>query len=74
MRVMLDANILLDSLILESSGLPRAGKIASEQLIQLCDNGVHQGLVAWHTLPILAYYRRRQHTAQDTATMIDTLL
>ncbi len=74
MRVMLDANVLLDSLILESSGLPRAGKASSEQVIMLCDSGVHQGMVAWHTLPILAYYHERQHTSQDTAMMMDTLL
>ena len=46
MRVLLDANVLLDSLVLEASGLPRAGKAASEQVLTLCDSGVHQGLVA----------------------------
>jgi hypothetical protein len=60
MRVMLDANILLDCLILESSGLPRAGKPASDQVLTLCDQGVHQGVVAWHTLPIVAFYHGRQ--------------
>ena len=55
MRVLLDANILLDCLILEANGQPRAGKAASERLLELCDSGVHAGLVAWHTLPILAY-------------------
>ena len=55
MRVLLDANFLLDCLILESTGLPRPGKAASERLLECCDMGVHTGLVAWHTLPILAY-------------------
>ena len=31
MRVMLDANVLLDCLVLEASGLPRPGKAASDQ-------------------------------------------
>jgi hypothetical protein len=60
--------------VLESSGLPRAGKATSERVLTLCDTGVHWGLVAWHTLPIVAYYHERQHSAQDTAAMMDTLL
>jgi hypothetical protein len=56
MRVLLDANVLLDCLVLEASGQPRAGKAASDQVLTLCDTGVHYGLVAWHTLPIVAYY------------------
>lgn len=74
MRVLLDANVLLDCLVLESSGQPRTGKMGSDQVLMLCDSGVHQGMVAWHTLPILAYYYERQHTAQDTALMLDSLL
>ncbi len=74
MRVLLDANVLLDCLVLESSGLPRSGKLASDQLLTLCDTGVHQGLLAWHTLPIVAYYYQRQHSADDTGAMIDALL
>lgn len=74
MRVLLDANILLDCLVLESSGLPRSGKDSSEKVLMLCDTGVHQGMVAWHTLPILAYYHERQHSSQDTAMMMDALL
>lgn len=74
MRLLLDANILLDSLVLESSGQPRSGKVASEQVLMLCDSGLHHGMVAWHTLPILAYYHERQHTAHDTALMMDSLL
>lgn len=73
-RIFLDANILLDSLVLESDGLPRIGKVASDQIINLCDAGVHHGLVAWHTLPIIAYYHGRQNTPDDTAKMIDELL
>ena len=74
MRVMLDANVLLDCLVLESNGLPRTGKAASEQVLVHCDNGVHHGLVAWHTLPIVAYYHGQQNTTQDTAAMMDTLI
>lgn len=61
MRVMLDANVLLDCLVLETSGQPRAGKSASDHLLGLCDRGIHLGLVAWHTLPIVAYYHGRQN-------------
>lgn len=74
MRVLLDANILLDCLVLEASGLPRSGKAASDQVLTLCDTGTHHGLVAWHTLPIVAYYHERQHTMQGTTAMMDTLL
>ena len=74
MRVLLDANILLDCLILETTGLPRPGKAASERLLELCDVGVHTGLVAWHTLPILAYFYGRQHSTEETGAMIDGLL
>ena len=74
MRVFLDANVLLDCLVTEASGLPRAGKPASDQLLLLCDSGVHQGLVAWHTLPIVAYYHGRQNASERTAEMMDELL
>ncbi len=74
MRVMLDANVVLDCVVLEATGLPRLGKAASEQVLTLCDQGVHDGLVAWHTLPILAYYHSRQNAADETAAMMDTLL
>ena len=74
MRVLLDANVLLDCLVLEQSGAPRPGKPASERVLTLCDTGIHDGLVAWHTLPILAYYHGRQYPAQDTGAMMDELL
>ena len=74
MRLLLDANVLLDSLVLESTGLPRAGKAASDQVFDLCDRGLHQGLVAWHTLPILSWYHGKQNSAVDTADMLDALL
>ena len=74
MRVLLDANVLLDCLILEASGLPRAGKAASDQVLMLCDLGMHQGLVAWHTLPIIAYYHGKTNAPQDTGAMLDGLL
>ncbi len=74
MRLLLDANVLLDCLVLEANGQPRAGKLASDQLIDLCDRGVHEGWGAWHSLPIVTYYHRRQNSAHDTAAMIDLLL
>ena len=74
MRILLDANVVLDCLVLESSGLPRGGKAASDRILDLCDLGVHHGLVAWHTLPIVAYYHQRQNGSQATAAMIDALL
>jgi hypothetical protein len=39
--------------------------------MDLCDAGVHHGLVAWHTLPIIAYYHGRQHSPAETAAMMD---
>ena len=43
-------------------------------MLTLCDTGIHHGLVAWHTLPIVAYYHGRQNTGQETAAMMDMLL
>ena len=74
MRILLDANILLDCLVLESNGLPRTGKSASDELLGRCDTGQHHGLVAWHTLPIIAYYFGKQHNAEDTGNMMDSLM
>lgn len=74
MRLLLDTNILLDCLVMEKSGLPRAGKAASGELLTRCDNGIHQGLMAWHTLPIVAYYFRKENTPQDTGIMMDNLM
>lgn len=74
MRLLLDANVLLDCLILESSGLPRVGKEASARILDLCDRGQHQGLVAWHTLPIISYYHGRQNPLDQTAALMDALL
>ncbi|HCN30716.1 MAG TPA: hypothetical protein DIT64_18725 [Verrucomicrobiales bacterium] len=74
MRVMLDANVLLDCLVLETSGQARPGKDGSERLLNLCDSGVHQGLVAWHTLPIIAYYHAKQNASEATSAMMDELL
>lgn len=74
MRLLLDANILLDCLVLENSGLPRRGKDASEQILDQCDRGQYEGLVAWHTLPIISYYYGRQNSVDQTAAMMDALL
>jgi len=74
MRLLLDANVLLDCLVLETSGLPRDGKEASTRILDLCDLGHHQGLVAWHTLPIISYYYGRQNTMEQTAALMDALL
>ena len=53
---------------------PWLGKEASDHLMDLCDAGVHHGLVAWHTLPIVAYYHGRQRSPVETAAMMDSLL
>ena len=74
MRVLLYANVVLDCLVMEASGLPRAGKAASDRVLDLCDTDAHRGLIAWHTLPIVAYYHGRQNSAQDTSAMMDSLI
>ena len=74
MRILLDANVVLDCLVLEVTGIARAGKPASDEILNLCDIGAHHGLIAWHTLPIVAYYHGKQNDAQDTAAMLDSLL
>lgn len=74
MRLLLDANVLLDCLVTEGNGQARTGKAASDQVVDLCDRKVHQGLVAWHTLPIVSYYHGRQNQPSVTAAMLDDLL
>jgi len=74
MRLLLDANIVLDCPVLEKSGLPRHGKPRDDQVFELCDQGIHAGLVARHTLPIVADYYGQQHSREETGAMIDGLL
>lgn len=61
MRLLLDTNILLDVILSD-----RIGKAASTEVLNLCESGSHQGLVAWQTLPTVSYYYRRGHTNQET--------
>ncbi len=74
MRLLLDANVLLDCLVTEAGGQPRAGAVASSRVFEKCDAGEHGGLVAWQTLCILAYYHQRQNDAKKTGQMMDDLL
>lgn len=74
MRLLLDANVLLDCLVSEKDGSPRTGKDAISRILDLCDQGVLLGLIAWHTLPIISYYYRCQHSAEETAVLMNDLL
>lgn len=74
MRLLLDANVLLDWLVLEKDGSPRGGCETSSRILDLCDTGRHKGLVAWHTLPIISYYYGRQNTEEQTAELMDAIL
>jgi predicted nucleic acid-binding protein len=69
MRLLLDTNILLDVLLSE-----RIGKAASTEVLNLCEAGSHQGLVAWQTLPTISYYHRKCHSDQETWDMLHDLL
>lgn len=68
MRLLLDANILLDDV------LNRSGRIGSRALISLCGTH-HDAWVAWHTLSNL-YYIVRKHPGQhaNALQMIRDLL
>lgn len=68
MRLLLDTNILLDVILSD-----RIGKAASTEVLNLCESGSHQGLVAWQTLPTVSYYHRRGHTNQETWDMLRDL-
>ncbi len=68
MRLLLDTNVLLDVV------LNRAGKPASEAVLDLCESGVFQGMVAWQTLPTVSYSYRRGHTNQETWDMLKDML
>ena len=74
MRVLLDANVILDCLIPEKSGLPRAGRPASENVLNACETGQHDGLVSWHSLSIISYYYGMRQTQEDVGAAIDNLL
>lgn len=74
MRLLLDANVLLDCLVTEADGQPRAGAAASARVIEKCEAGEHDGLIAWQTLCIVSYYHQRQHGPQETGRMMDDLL
>ena len=74
MRLLLDANVLLDCLVTEANCQARTGKAASDQVVDLCDRRVHQGLLAWNTLPILYYYYGKQNESSLTAAMLDDLM
>lgn len=74
MRLLLDANVLLDCLVTEAVGQPRAGAAASARVFEKCDAGEHHGLVAWQTLCIIGYYHQRQNDSQKTGQMMDDLL
>ena len=69
MRLLLDTNILLDVLLSD-----RTGKSASMEVMNLCEAGSHQGLLAWQTLPTVSYYHRKRHTDQQTWDMLQDLL
>lgn len=69
MRLLLDTNILLDVMLSD-----RAGKAGSTLVMNLCESGSHQGLVAWQTLPTVGYYYRKGHTNQETWDMLRDLL
>jgi predicted nucleic acid-binding protein len=74
MRLLLDANVLLDCLVLEADGSRRMGYASSSKILDLCDAGFHQGMIAWHTLPIIHYYHSRQNTAEQSAALMDELM
>ena len=69
MRLLLDTNILLDVIL-----TGRAGNGTSTQMLDLCESGTHQGLVAWQTLPTVSYYHRKGHTTRETWDMLRDLL
>lgn len=69
MRLLLDTNILLDVIL-----TGRAGNGTSTQILDLCESGTHQGLVAWQTLPTVSYYHRKGHTVRETWDMLRDLL
>jgi len=68
MRLLLDTNILLDVIL---TGRP--GNATSTRILNLCEVGTHQGLVAWQTLPTVSYYHRKGHTTRERWGMLRDL-
>jgi predicted nucleic acid-binding protein len=68
MRLLLDTNVLSDALLI------RPGKPASEAILNLCESGTHQAIVAWQTLPTVSYYYRRGHTDAETWEMLREMI
>ncbi len=67
MRLSLDINVLLD-VVFNRSGADASGKI-----LDLCEDGSHQGEVAWHTLPTVFYYLEKSRAAQESWEFIENL-
>ena len=68
MRVLIDTNVLVDV------ALARApwGK-TSKAVLKLCESGIVQGFVAWHTFSNLYYYVRRTQ-GRDPRVFIELCL
>jgi len=43
-------------------------------VLDLCETGIHEAVVAWQTLPIVHYYFRKGHTSQESWDMLRDLL
>jgi predicted nucleic acid-binding protein len=60
-KVFLDTNVLLDGFF------QRAGAVASDQVIALCDGVTHSGWIAWHTLSNIFYLVRGHSRSEQIA-------
>jgi predicted nucleic acid-binding protein len=67
-RLLLDTNILLDVV------LGRPGQPGSGAVMDLCEAGIHQAIVAWQTLPTVSYYYRRGRSNEETWELLAHLL
>jgi len=67
-RLLLDANILLDS------ALQREGEEVANLVLNACQDSIHQGYVAWHSLAIFHYICSRKKGDAVTRSALATLL
>lgn len=68
MKLLLDANILLDV------ALEREHFDSANDVLVLCQDSIHQGFVSWHSLAVFYYICSRKKGDSDTREALDSLL
>ena len=68
MKLLLDVNLLLDI------ALKREGFQVSKKIIDQCQDSIHHGVIAWHSLSIFHYICTKKKGEKPTRQAINSLL